>query len=60
MKKFAIVSLSSLALLAVFPACDSHSWEDSEDGKVKGSKHLFEPHAPHGNSDDGGEEKKPH
>ena len=58
MKKQTIAAFASLALLGFFPACDSHSWEDSEDGE-KGSKHLFKPHGGghgDGHDKDGGKE----
>ncbi len=58
MRKPALAALACLALLPVFPACDSHSWEDSEDGKKPGTKHLFQPHGgghhhDHGKGGDG-------
>ena len=46
MKKSALAAFACLALLPVFPACDSHPWEDTKDGK-KGSQHMFQPHGGH-------------
>lgn len=52
MKKPVFAAIACIALIPVFPACDSHTWEDSEDGKIKGSKHLFQPHGESHTDDD--------
>lgn len=61
MKKPVFAAIACLALIPVFPACDSHTWEDSEDGKIKGTKHLYEPHGGgHGDDHDGADHGKGH
>ncbi len=64
MKKPVFAAIACLALIPIFPACDSHTWEDSEDGKTKGSKHLFQPHGhkAHGDEEHGDKahDKKAH
>lgn len=59
MKKSALAAFASLALLPVFPACDSHPWEDTKDGK-KGSQHMFKPHGGHQEGGDHGADKGGH
>ena len=51
MMKTVRAALPCIALLFAFPACDSHSWEDSEDGREPGTKHLDKPHGAHGDGD---------
>lgn len=43
-----VAALAAIALIAGFSACDSHSWEDSEDGKTPGTKRLFPKPGSHG------------
>jgi hypothetical protein len=61
MKKPIFAAIACLALIPVIPACDSHTWEDSEDGKIKGTKHLYEPHGgghEGGHDEDGADHSK--
>lgn len=53
-----VAALAAIALIAGFSACDSHSWEDSEDGKTPGTKRLFPEPGAHGggHGDEGGHE----
>ena len=57
MKKPFFAALSCIALVAAFPACDQHTWEDTDDGKNPGTKRLFEAH---GHGDDHGHADKGH
>ncbi len=56
MKSRLAAAIPAAALLFAFPACDGHTWEDSEDGKVKGTKRFFVPHTTGGHAEAGGHE----
>ena len=43
MNKPVFIATVSIAIMPLFPACDSHNWED-DPKKGPGSKHLFEVH----------------
>ncbi|MFP6874418.1 MAG: hypothetical protein VCA55_13030 [Verrucomicrobiales bacterium] len=43
MNKPAFIATVSIAVMPLFPACDSHNWEDDPE-KGPGTKHLFESH----------------
>ena len=43
MNKPVFITTVSIAIMPLFPACDSHNWEDDPE-KGPGSKHLFEVH----------------
>jgi len=44
MNKPVFIATVSIAIMPLFPACDSHNWEDDPE-KGPGSKRLFQSHS---------------